>query len=159
MNETFGQRFQRLRKNLGLTQDEVSNKVNVTPQAISKWENDISIPDVSLLIELADLFNISVDELLGRETKKTTIAQGKDINKLVLKIQISSINKDKVNINLPLPIIRACLNTSSSFNIKGKDLGSIIDFKEIISLVEQGVIGELVNIESNNGDIVKVFVE
>ena len=48
MKESFGQRFQRLRKNAGLTQEEVATKLNITPQAVSKWENDASAPDISL---------------------------------------------------------------------------------------------------------------
>ena len=40
MKETFGQRFARLRKNLGLKQDEIAEKVNISAQAVSKWEND-----------------------------------------------------------------------------------------------------------------------
>ena len=55
MQETFGQRFARLRKARGRTQEEIAQKVNVTPQAVSKWENDISSPDILLLGELADL--------------------------------------------------------------------------------------------------------
>lgn len=163
MKETFGQRFQRLRKKLGLTQEDIANKVNVTPQAISKWENDISSPDISLLNELADIFNVTLDELLGRETIKTEIIPNelrKDINKLILKVQILSTDGDKVKINVPVSLIMACLNTNSStFNIQGKDLSSMVDFKQIINLIEQGVVGELVNIESSDGDIIKIFVE
>lgn len=163
MKETFGQRFQRLRKKLGLTQEDIANKVNVTPQAISKWENDISSPDISLLNELANIFNVTLDELLGRETIKTEIIPNelrKDINKLILKVQILSTDGDKVKINIPVSLIMACLNTNSStFNIQGKDLSSMVDFKQIINLIEQGVVGELVNIESSDGDIIKIFVE
>ena len=75
MKETFGQRFSRLRKKYDLTQEEVANKLNVSSQAVSKWENDISMPDISLLIEIAELFNITVDELLGKETKSPILLE------------------------------------------------------------------------------------
>lgn len=163
MKETFGQRFQRLRKENNLTQEEVANRVNVTPQAVSKWENDISSPDISLLNSLADLFNISLDELLGREKVITEIVNKenrKDINKMILKVNVLSISGDKVNVNIPMPLIIALVNSGNSqFKIGKEDLSSMIDFKQIISLVEQGVIGELVSVESSNGDKVKVFVE
>ena len=67
MKESFGQRFQRLRKNAGLTQEEVATKLNITPQAVSKWENDASAPDISVLAELSDILSVSLDELLNKK--------------------------------------------------------------------------------------------
>lgn len=66
MKETYGQLLSKFRKRLGFTQEEVAEKVGVTPQAVSKWENDISAPDISALPILADIFNVTTDELLGR---------------------------------------------------------------------------------------------
>ena len=70
MIETFGQRFTKLRKEKGLTQEDIANRVNISAQAVSKWENDISMPDITVLILLADIFDISLDELLGRNKKQ-----------------------------------------------------------------------------------------
>ena len=70
MKETFGQRLQRLRKEKGLTQEDIANKINISPQAVSKWENDISTPDIYILDELANILDVTVDELLGRESPK-----------------------------------------------------------------------------------------
>ena len=49
MQDTFGKRFQELRKKHQYTQEDIANKLNITPQAVSKWENDISAPDITLL--------------------------------------------------------------------------------------------------------------
>lgn len=62
---TLGQRIAYYRKRAGLTQEELAEKCSVTPQAVSKWENDISSPDISLLPTLSRLLNVSCDELLG----------------------------------------------------------------------------------------------
>ena len=62
MKETYGQLLSKFRKRLGFTQEEVAEKVGVTPQAVSKWENDISALPI-----LADIFNVTTYELLGRE--------------------------------------------------------------------------------------------
>lgn len=55
------------RKKLGLTQEQLAQKLDVTNQAVSKWETDQSCPDVAMLPKLAELFGISMDELFGRE--------------------------------------------------------------------------------------------
>ena len=68
MRETFGQRLARLRKKKGLTQEDVANRITISPQAVSKWENDLSSPDILVLSSLEDILGVSVDELLGRQT-------------------------------------------------------------------------------------------
>lgn len=69
MNETFGQRLARLRKEKGFTQEDIADKINISSQTVSKWENDISSPDIQTLIKLSDIFEVSLDDLLGKEKK------------------------------------------------------------------------------------------
>ena len=67
MNQTtIGGRIKYHRKRLGMTQEQLAARMGVSAQAVSKWENDLSCPDISILPELAALFGISVDELLGK---------------------------------------------------------------------------------------------
>ena len=163
MKETFGQRIQRLRKNLNLKQDDIANKLNVTPQAVSKWENDISAPDIQTLPLLADILRVSLDELLGRDIPKTTIMpenNRKDINNLLLKITIESNKNDKVKINIPISLIKICLDAGLDLpKVNGKDTLKNIDFNQIFLLIEAGVIGRLIEIESADGDTIYVTVE
>ena len=163
MQETFGQRFQRLRKNANLTQEDVATKLNITAQAISKWENDVSAPDISILTELSDILSVSLDELLGKDTPTTTLvpeAQRKNIDKMFLKVNIHSIKGDKVKVNLPLALVNAFLESGVELpQINGKDVLNNIDFKQIFALIEQGVVGKLVEIESADGDVVEIWVE
>ena len=65
----FGEIFKENRKKLALTQEEVALRLMVTPQAVSKWENNQGTPDISLLIPISELFDITVDELLGKSKK------------------------------------------------------------------------------------------
>ena len=65
MEQTLGKRIMENRKRLGWTQDRLAEQMGVSAQAVSKWENDQSCPDISLLPKLAELFGITVDELLG----------------------------------------------------------------------------------------------
>jgi len=64
MHETIGKRISYLRKEKGITQEELAVKLDVTPQAVSKWENDISYPDIMLLPKIAEILGVTVDELL-----------------------------------------------------------------------------------------------
>lgn len=70
--QTFGSMIVTLRKKNGLTQMELAEKMGVTDKAVSKWERDLSFPDISSLPRLAEIFNVTVDELMqGRtDTKK-----------------------------------------------------------------------------------------
>ena len=67
MERTLGKRIMEHRKRLGLTQDALAEKLGITAQAISKWENDLSCPDIATLPRLAAIFGITTDELLGME--------------------------------------------------------------------------------------------
>lgn len=71
MERSLGKRIMENRKRLGLTQDQLAEKLGVTAQAVSKWENDQSCPDISILPQLADIFGISTDSLLGRGPQET----------------------------------------------------------------------------------------
>ena len=162
MQETFGQRLQRLRKNAALTQEDVATKLNITGQAVSKWENDVSAPDISVLVELSDILGVTLDELLGkqRETALIPQEQRKDIDNMFFRIKVNSQEGDKVNVNIPLALAKVFVTSGEiSFpQVDGKDVLSKIDFNHLFNLVEQGVVGKLVDIESE-GNIVEIWVE
>lgn len=65
MEDTLGKRIMQHRKRLNMTQDQLAEKLNVTAQAVSKWENDQSCPDINMLPRLAELFGCTIDELMG----------------------------------------------------------------------------------------------
>lgn len=67
---SFGSTIKQLRKEKGYTQDQLANLLNVTPQAISRWENNSAMPDISLLIPIANVFSVSIDTLLGVDVEK-----------------------------------------------------------------------------------------
>lgn len=61
---TFGSMVAVLRKEKGMTQLELAEKMGVTDKAVSKWERDLSYPDVNSIPKLAEIFEVSVDELM-----------------------------------------------------------------------------------------------
>lgn len=66
MKESMGQIIRRLRRERGITQEELADALGITSQAVSKWENDAGLPDISQLLPLANLFGISMDVLFSR---------------------------------------------------------------------------------------------
>ena len=68
---TFAQKLKELRTRSGMSQEKLSEKVGVSRQAVTKWETDKGAPDMDNLMALSDLFGVSVDELLGREARRS----------------------------------------------------------------------------------------
>ena len=110
--ETLGTRLVELRKKYNFTQADIGEKLNVSVQAVSKWENDLSLPDYDYLIKLADLFNTSIDELLGRKKEIVRQEENKDKNlclfpnftdKTLLEFKTWYNKLTKYNINIPSP--------------------------------------------------------
>ena len=65
MAMTMGQIIKKLRKGRGFTQEELAERIGVTYQAVSKWENDSGMPDISQIVPLATVFDVSTDVLFG----------------------------------------------------------------------------------------------
>ena len=61
----LNENLKQLRKSKGLSQEELAIRLNVVRQTISKWEKGLSVPDADMLIKIADIFEVSVSELLG----------------------------------------------------------------------------------------------
>ena len=141
MNETIGNRISKHRKEKGLTQEELAEKLGVSSQAVSKWENDQSCPDISLLPILCSIFGISTDELLtgsNDEVRMLPADQRKSLDELILRVRINSAAGDKVKVNLPMSLVKVCLE---------------------LGVAERGMIGKLVEVESAQGDTVEIVVE
>lgn len=73
MDNTIGKNIYMLRKKQGLTQEELARLINVSFQAVSKWENGNSTPDISLLPLLANVFHCNIDALLGYPAEQQKI--------------------------------------------------------------------------------------
>ena len=164
--DTLGKRSAALRKEKGMTQEELAEKLGVSPQAVSKWENGQSCPDISLLPRLAAIFGVTTDLLLTGEQETTPPVQmlppekRKDINDMMLRILVESADGDKVRVNLPMALVQVAMDMGMELpQVNGNDALKNIDLGKILELVRHGAIGNLVEIESADGDTVKVFVE
>ena len=161
--ETLGKNIANRRKLMHLTQEELAEKLGVSAQAVSKWENDISIPDISLLINLADLFEISLDELIRNKQPETRFVAKeirKPVDKMVLRLVINSSDGDKIKMNLPMALVKLgiAISGENSIKIGNVDLKNI-DFDQVLEMASLGVIGKLLEIESTDGDVVEIYAE
>ena len=159
-NKTLGQRIAHYRKLRGITQEELGEKCGVSSQAVSKWENDISAPDITLIGTLSEIFGISADELLGLKREVATAVKPETIDeeRLLLRVNIDSNDGDKVRINVPYKL-GLVLMQSGAVGDKNSDALKNIDFKQIAEMVKMGILGPIVDIESADGDRVKITVE
>lgn len=162
--ESIGNRIGRLRRQAGMTQEALAEKLGVSSQAVSKWENDLSCPDISLLPELARVLGCTTDELLtgkSNEVRVVPVSQRKNPDELVLRIKVDSADGDKVRVNLPIALLRVL--SSSGIDIaaqySGMEALKSIDMEKILELVENGTVGKIVEVESAEGDTVEIVVE
>ncbi len=164
MNETIGNRISKYRKAKGMTQEDLATHMGVSSQAVSKWENDASCPDISLLPQLCRILGITTDELLTGRTNEVRLVpadQRKKLEEMVLRIYVNSSEGDKVRVSIPMSMVQIGMEMGMDFSAdySGNEAMKNIDFGKIINLAERGMIGKLVEVESAEGDIVEVVVE
>ena len=68
-----------LRKNKGYSQEQLAVRLNVVRQTVSKWEKGLSVPDAQMLMDIAEVFSVSVSELLGNDIEQETRADTLDV--------------------------------------------------------------------------------
>ncbi len=163
MELTVGKKIAGLRKEKGMTQDDIAEMLNVSPQAVSKWENDISYPDIMLLPKIAELLGTTIDELLSSQPKKEIMlvkeSQRKNIDDMILRVIVND-KDNKVRINVPMSLVKIGIQMGMSMpEVSGNDALKNIKIEQIFSMVESGVIGKLVEVEGSDGKIVEIVVE
>ena len=164
MNETIGNRIAKFRKAKGMTQEELANQLGVSSQAVSKWENDASCPDISLLPQLSRVLGVTTDELLtgkNDEVKLVPAEQRKPLEQLTMRIRVDSSDGDKVRVNLPMSLVKVGLEIGMdmSGSVNGMENLKNVDLSKVLEMVEHGLMGKLVEVQSADGDIVEIVVE
>lgn len=102
---TIGKFLSEKRKAQGLTQDQLAEKVGVSAQAVSKWENDLARPDADMLLVLAELYGTTVDSLLRGTVAPTVKEDTEDnIGKRVVSIKVDA-EGTHVSVKIPASLI------------------------------------------------------
>lgn len=181
-NETLGRRIARLRLGRGMTQERLARELGITAQAVSKWENDLSAPDIMSLPTLARTLGVTVDELLGAagetaanhtpeptgeghepegsapmgEPAEEPASEEPPAKARRLHIQIHDAEDgDDVNINVPLGLAGVVLRTGVGVNVFDHD----VDTKLLADAIRHGEPGTLVEVASPDGDNVTISLE
>ena len=144
----FGKALSTLRKEADMTQNEIADKLNLSRQAISKYERGESFPDISVLVIIAELFHITLDQLInyGEPTKGESsilrnVAKG--------NADISAENiADVVNL---APLLKPSILTklSRQFEKQGIDISDIITLAEylndesVVKLIEKATFDDI----------------
>ena len=162
----IGKNIKRLRLNKGITQEQLADVLHLSAQAVSKWENDQTCPDITSLPKLAKILGVTVDELLSGKEETEPVArvlapeERKDIKEMMLRFVVDSCNGDHVRMNIPMALLLVALETGVDLSqVSGNRALKSIDLEQIVNLVHYGVMGNLMEFESGEGDIVRVFVE
>lgn len=124
MEETLGKRIAAWRRRVGMTQDQLAERLGVTAQAVSKWENDQSCPDIATLPRLAEIFSVTTDQLLGVPQKEEVhtgeVVTEKDEDKHSLfEIDLSGSKKDALGLGIWVLLSGALLLLNNHFNQNG----------------------------------------
>lgn len=164
--ETIGNRITKYRKAKGMTQEALAEKLGVSSQAVSKWETDTSCPDISMLPKLCAILGITTDELItGKSDEVHMLPAGewKSLEEMTLRVKVDSAQGDRIRVNLPMTLVKMCVEIGVDVvpNMSGEhaDMLKSIDMAKVIEMVEKGLIGKLVEIQSAEGDTVAVVVE
>ena len=86
---TLGQKLKEIRKRFGLSQEQFAEIMSVSRQAITKWETDGGLPDISNLQELSKVFGITIDYLLNEESQLPALSMRKELDKEKYKNKLS----------------------------------------------------------------------
>ena len=113
----IGSFLKKLRNENNLTQEQLAEKFGVSQRSVSRWENGNTMPDISVLIELADYYDVDLREILNGERKTETMKE--DLKEtLVMVADYTSVEKDKIKkelttmlaISIPLFIVLGVIN-------------------------------------------------
>lgn len=121
MENKVGKFIADTRKGLGLTQQQLADKLCISDKAVSKWERGVSLPDIGIIEKLAKELNVSVNEILaGKKDKNKDIIIQEEVDKIVCNINETNKNKrnKKIRISLFLVGIMAIVMIFSFIGIK-----------------------------------------
>ncbi|MBR3765490.1 MAG: helix-turn-helix transcriptional regulator [Clostridia bacterium] len=167
---SLGRRIAELRKAQGQTQEALAEALNITAQAVSKWENSQSCPDIMTLPRLAQLLGVSVDMLL---TGEAAVAPGtpppviRSPEELIVRIMIDEAGGNRFNVNLPFTVFKLgarygmlsiTWNDNEATAEQKASMLAGLDFNTMVRMIESGVTGKLLEL-TDDGERLVIWTE
>ena len=158
----IGSNIAALRKEKGITQEELANALGVSAQAVSKWENNSSCPDVSLLTDIADYFGVTVDALLRSDAEEITRADPPSTDNNVaaahggkrnVRIKVTQPNGKETNVKVPFGVVKMGLRVNV-FGLQ-RDVADKID----ALLDDPAAAADILSVDGENGEHVTISIE
>lgn len=158
----IGSNIAALRKEKGITQEELANALGVSAQAVSKWENNSSCPDVSLLTDIADYFGVTVDALLRSGAEEITRADPPSTDNNVaavrggkrnVRIKVTQPNGKETNVKVPFGVVKMGLRVDNVFGLQ-RDVAD-----KIGALLDDPAAADILSVDGENGEHVTISIE
>lgn len=158
----IGSNIAALRKEKGITQEELANALGVSAQAVSKWENNSSCPDVSLLTVIADYFGVTVDALLRSGAEEITRADPPSTDDNVaavrggkrnVRIKVTQPNGKETNVKVPFGVVKMGLRVGNVFGLQ-RDVAD-----KIGALLDDPAAADILSVDGENGEHVTISIE
>ena len=103
----FGEQIKRIRQQENLTQEQFAERLNVSRQAVSNWENNKNLPDIGMLIRMSDVFQISLDQLIKGDSQ---------MNNMTCKVIKDGSETRRARFNMITSIVGGVLMLSTTGN-------------------------------------------
>lgn len=135
--DTIGKRIAAYRKKKNIKQDELAEILGVSPQAVSKWENDVSCPDISLLPALSDNLGVSIDEIITGKSYYPHPCSGEELDSKTFTLLFEYDDIECSKMNLRMSSVRKAVQ-------KGLDPITLADCKRAFNNVDFAAVINLV---------------
>ena len=150
MKCSIGQNILKYRKKCNMTQADLAEKLNVSIQAVSKWENDISYPDIERIKQLANVLNTSADCIINGEdfTSITQLADNEKMTNRLLLISLKYMGEQPVDVTLRIPVelILKAHEEGTLHTLIGEYGEQLPD--SVFEMITSGVIGPIADINT-----------
>lgn len=157
----IGKNIAALRKEKNMTQEDLAGALGVSAQAVSKWENENSCPDISLLTRIADLFGVTVDELLRNEAaqiySKTAAVVPSGIKPRAnrkLNITVEQPNGKKTSVHIPFGLVDLGMKIGGTFGLGEEVAGRVSAVLRSAEFTEK----EIITVDGENGEHITIRV-
>ena len=165
----IGSFLKELRKEKGITQEEFAENLNVSGRTVSRWETGVNMPDISLLVDIAEFFNVSIPEIINGERKSEIMEKEvKEVAEAMSNYAEKSVILKRVKlisiiglISLVIGLVMEAINYDSMIPIyecmKGTCLGLGVGALATMVLYTTGILEKIKNRKSKQMKIVAIF--